>query len=127
MEGIDNAMEGDVDNDELDSDEELPKPIDEPRETQYLIVKRVRCTAQQERQFEDWFDGYPVAVDGIIYQRGEWNDPILRSKKEQLPPWIQHPVAGSGWRRARGASATQSPGMGFVMDHKKLIGKNTRE
>ena len=41
-------MEGDVDNDELDSDEELPKPIDEPRETQYLIVKRVRCTAQQE-------------------------------------------------------------------------------
>ena len=41
-------MEGDVDNDGFDSDEDLPEPIDEPRETQYLIVKRVRCKAQQE-------------------------------------------------------------------------------
>ena len=42
MEGIDNVIEGGVDNDKLDSDEELPEPIDEPQETQYLIVKRVR-------------------------------------------------------------------------------------
>ena len=95
--------------------------VDEPREMQYLVVRRVRCTAQQERQFEELFNGYPVAVDEIIYQRGEWNDPILQSKKEQLPPWIQHPVAGSGWGRSRGAA--QSPSKGFVIDHRKKLGR----
>ena len=71
-------MEGDVDNDGFDSDEDWPSPIDEPRGTQYLIVKFFRCKAQQEWQLEEWFEYYPVAVDGVIYQRGEWNDPALR-------------------------------------------------
>ena len=62
MEGIDYAMEGDV---------------NEPRETQYRVIKRVRCTAQQERQHEEWFRGFPVAVDEIVYPRGEWSNPIL--------------------------------------------------
>ena len=46
LEGIDNTMEGDVDNDGFDSDEDWPEPIDEPRETQYLIVKNFRCKAR---------------------------------------------------------------------------------
>ena len=118
-------MEGGVDNDGFDSDEDLPEPIDEPQETQYLIVKRVRCKAQQERQLEEWFDWYPVAVDGVIYQQGEWNDPALRSMEEQLPPWLQQPVSGSGWGRPRGSSP--SPGRGIVIDHRNFWGKNRRE
>ena len=53
--------------------------------------------AQQERQNEEWFRGFPVTVDEIVYPRGEWRDPIIRSKKEQLPQWIPHEVAGTGW------------------------------
>ena len=75
-------MEGDVDSDGFDSDKDWPSPIDEPRGTQYLIVKIFRCKAQQEWQLEEWFDWYPVAVDGVVYQRDEWNDPALRSMKE---------------------------------------------
>ena len=56
MEGIDYAMEGDVNG---------------PRETQYRVIKRVRCMAQQEKQHEEWFHGFPVAVDEIVYQQGE--------------------------------------------------------
>ena len=58
-----------------------------------------------------------MAVDGVIYQRGEWNDPAWRYMKEQLPPWLQHPVAGSGWGRPKGVA--QSPGKGIVIDHQK--------
>ena len=77
-------------------------PFDEPRGAQYITVRVFRCKAQQEWQLEDWFEYYPVAVDGVIYQRGEWNNPALRSMKEQLPPWLQHPVAGNEWGRPRG-------------------------
>ena len=82
MEKIDRAME---------------EGVNEPRETQYRVVNRIRCTAQQEKQHEGWFHEFPVAVDHIIYPRGEWRDPIKRSKKELLPPWIPHEVAGTGW------------------------------
>ena len=56
-------MEGDVYDDKLLSDEE--------RETQYHMVRVIKCTAQQECQWEDYFEDYPVVVDGIIYQRDQ--------------------------------------------------------
>ena len=108
-------MEGDVDNDELLSDEE--------RETQYHIVRVIKCTAQQECQWEEYFEDYPVAVDGIIYQRGVWRDPVAQTEKERLPPWIPHGVAGTEWGRARGA--IQSPEWRVVIDLEKMIWKNT--
>ena len=116
-------MEVDVVNYGLDSAEDLP--THEPQGTTHLIVKVFRCKAQQEWQLEEWFEYYPVTVDGVIYQRGEWNNPALRSMKEQLPPWLQYPVAGSGWRRLRGGSP--SPGRGIVIDHRNFFGKNRRE
>ena len=89
-------MEGDVDDDGAYSDEGWPLPFDEPRGKTYIIVRIFRCKARQEWQLEDWFECYPVAVDGVIYQRGEWNDPAWRYMKEQLPPWLQYPFEGSG-------------------------------
>ena len=64
--------------------------VNEMRETQYRVLNRIRCTAQQERHQEEWFRKFPVAVNEIVYQRGEWRDPVKRSKKEVLPPWIHH-------------------------------------
>ena len=100
LEGIDYVMEGGV---------------NEPLETQYRVLNRTRCTAQQEKHHEECFRKFPVAVDEIVYPRDEWRDPIKRFKKELLPPWIPHEVAGTGWGRSRGA--TQHPSVGFVMDH----------
>ena len=59
-----------------------------------------------------------MAVEGIIYQRGAWRDPVMRTEKERLPPWIPHDVAGTGWGRARGA--TQSPAWRIVIDLEKI-------
>ena len=72
-------MEVDVDNDGPYLDEEFP--THEPWGTQYLIVKIFNCRAQDEWQLEEWFEYYPVAVDGVIHQRGEWLDPGWRSIK----------------------------------------------
>ena len=47
-----NAMEEDVDDDGLYSDEDWPMPFDEPRGTQYITVKVFWCEAQQEWQLE---------------------------------------------------------------------------
>ena len=55
-------MEVDVDNDDGYSDEEWP--THEPLGRRYLVVKIVRCKAQQEWQLEDWFEYYAVEVDG---------------------------------------------------------------
>ena len=103
-------MEGDVYDDKLFLDKE--------RETEYYIVRVVKCTAQQECEWEEYFDEYPVAVEGIIYQRGAWRDPVVRTQKERLPPWIPHDVAGTGWGRARGA--TQSPAWRVVIDLERI-------
>ena len=65
--------------------------------TQYCVIRRLQCTAKQERKHEQWFLRFPVSVDGIVYPRDGWRDPIKRSEKEQLPPWIPHEVAGTGW------------------------------
>ena len=59
-------MEVDVDNNGSYSDEELP--THEPWGTNYLVVKVFRCKAQQEWPLGEWFEYYPVEVDGIIYQ-----------------------------------------------------------
>ena len=112
-------MEGDVEDDGFYSDEDWPSPIDEPRGTQYRMVKIFRCKARQEWQLEDWFEYYCVAVDGVIYQRGEWNDPTMRCMKDQFPPWLQPPVAGSGWGRRRDVSPP--PGRGIVLDERKIF------
>ena len=90
-------MEVDVENDEDYSDEEWP--THEPLGPKYLVVKIARCKAQQEWQLEDWFKYYPVEVDGIIYERGEWLDPGWRAIKAQLPPRLQYPgwYPSSGW------------------------------
>ena len=59
-----------------------------------------------------------MSVDEIVYPRGEWRDPIIRSKKEQLPPWIPHEVAGTRLGQSRGV--TQFPTVRFAMDHQKI-------
>ena len=116
-------MEGDVEDDGFYSDEDWPSPIDEPRGTQYRMVKIFRCKARQEWQLEDWFEYYCVAVNGVIYQRGEWNDLAMRCMKDQFPPWLQPPVAGSGWGRRRDVSPP--PGRGIVLDE-RFFWKNRR-
>ena len=90
-------MEVDVDDDEFYSDEKWP--THEPLGPRYLVVKKFRCKAQQEWELEEWFKYYPVEVDGIIYERGEWLDPGWRAIKAQLPPRLQYPgwYPSSGW------------------------------
>ena len=116
-------MEMDVNNDGTYSDEEWP--THEPWGKKYLIIKIVKCRAQDEWQLEEMFEDYPVAVEGVIYDPGEWLDPGWRSMKDQLPPWLQYPGAGSGWGRPRGGFP--APGRGTVIDHQKRFEQNRRE
>ena len=109
-------MEVDANNDGPYSDEDLP--MHEPWGKKYLIVKIFKCRAQDEWQLEEWFETYPVAVEGVIYQRGEWLDPGWQSIKDQLHSRVQYPGAGSGWGRSRGGFL--SPG-GAILDLREVF------
>ena len=69
-------MEGDVENNELLSDEE--------REPELYVIRVVKCTARQEWEWEDYFEAYPVAVNDYVYQRGVWRDPVARTSKRRV-------------------------------------------
>ena len=109
-------MEVNVDNDRPYLDEDLP--THELWGTQYLIVKIFKCRAQDEWQLEEWFETYPVAVDGVIHQRGEWLDPGWRSIKDQSPSRVQYPCAGSGWGRPRGGLMSRG---GVILDQREVF------
>ena len=89
-------MEGDVDNDELLSDEE--------REPELYVMRVVKCTARQEREWEDYFEEYLVAVNDYVYQRGEWRNPVARTSKKRLHSrWkVEIDLEKSGWKNAGG-------------------------
>ena len=42
-------------------------------------------------------EDHPVAVEGVVYDPGEWLDPGWRSMKDRMPPWVQYPGAGGGF------------------------------
>ena len=90
------------------------------RSNRYCVIHELKCTAQQERQRKNkkWLNRFPVLVDGIVYPEGGWMDPFMRSKKEELPPWIPHDIAGTGWGKSRGA--TQYPSVKFQNDGAKI-------
>ena len=67
-------MESDGGNEELFSDEE--------REPDLFVLRVVKCTARQEEEWEDYFEEYLVAVNGYVYQRGVWRDPVARTSKK---------------------------------------------
>ena len=81
------------------------------RSNRYCVIHELECTAKQERQHKKWFSRFPVLVDGIVYPEGGWMDPVMRCKKEELPPWIPHAITGTGWVKSRGA--TQYPSVKF--------------
>ena len=58
-----------------------------------------------------------MLVDGIVYPEGGWMDPVMRCKKEGLPPWIPDAITGTGWRKSRGT--TQYPSVKFQNDSAK--------
>ena len=43
---------------------------------------------------EEELESQPVAMGGVIYEPGEWNDPEWRTLMATLPPWMRNPGAG---------------------------------
>ena len=72
--------------DEIYPDEDWP--MNEPGEKLYKITETVFCRPKDEDKWEEQLDRQPVRVGGHIYGPGEWNDPVSRSLKATLPPWM---------------------------------------
>ena len=47
-------------------------------------MRVIKFTAQQEWEWEDYFEEYPVAVNGYVYQRGVWRDPVAQTSKKRV-------------------------------------------
>ena len=86
LKGNNNAMEVDVNNDEIYSDEEWS--THEPGRKKYFVTRIVKCRDQNEWQLEEELETQFVAVKGVVYEPGEWLDPGWRSIKDELPQWL---------------------------------------
>ena len=84
MKSNSNTMEDN--HDEAWPDEDWP--MNEPGEKSYKITGIVFCRPRDEDKWEEQLNSQPVRVGGHIYGPGEWNDPVMRSLKTTLPPWI---------------------------------------
>ena len=104
----------DVNNNGTYSDEEWP--THEPWGKKYLITKIVNCRAQGEWQLEEELETQPVAVEGVIYEPGEWLDPGWRSMKDTLPPWLRYPGASE----TKGSRSWVPPPGGAVLDLREV-------
>ena len=72
--------------------------------------------AQDEWELKEELKSQPVAVRGVIYEPGKWDDPEWSTLKAKLPPWMRDP----------GACDTEEsriwvpPPGGAVADHKAV-------
>ena len=82
----------------------------------YKITQIMYCRAQDEWELEEELATQPVAVGGVIYEPGEWNDLEWRTLKATLPPWRRDPGAGD---TKKSRNWVPPPG-GAVIDRKAV-------